>query len=348
MQTIRRWASTAALVSSLSLAPAATAASIGNLVVFGDSLSDPGNAAALTLLDPAPPPANPVKSFFPPTPTGRFSNGPTAAEYLAGIYGVPVVKGWPSAAGANNMAAGGALTGNGNYNFIINDPFGLNTYTAVGSTGASQQIAAFAAANPTALANADTLTMLWAGPNDFFLGFALASDPVAVVTSAVNNMAGNIVALFGAGARNILVPNMPDLGQTPALIGQGAAAAAGASAISAAYNANLYAAVDQLQLQFGSAGLRLFKADTAGLLIDAIEDPASFGFTNVNEACIDSPVAIAANCAGYLFFDGVHPTTAAHQLLAGEFAAAVPEPSTYALLALGLAALLVFARRRAA
>lgn len=38
----------------------------------------------------------------------------------------------------------------------------------------------------------------------------------------------------------------------------------------------------------------------------------------------------------WVFWDGVHPTTATHRILGTQFAAAVPEPATIVLLALGL------------
>ena len=66
------------------------------------------------------------------------------------------------------------------------------------------------------------------------------------------------------------------------------------------------------------------------------------GFTDVATPCVTSP----AGCEGALFFDGVHPTTAGHRLLADRFLAAiaVPEPPMSTLLLAALAGVLL--RRR--
>jgi phospholipase/lecithinase/hemolysin len=351
MQVIRRWAGALVLAAAVLVSANAGAAAITNLVVFGDSLSDPGNAAALT------PTGGPL-AFFPASPSGRFSNGPTAAEYMAQSLGITVTKGWPAAAGANNMAIGGALTGNGNYNFLIDDPAGLATnpaYATVGSTGVAQQIAAYKLANPAGLGAPGTMSMLWAGPNDFFLSFAqfragIAVDFTAVVIAAVTNMANNIGALaLQLGARDIFVPNMPDLGLTPAAAQLNALIPgfkALATNLSDAYNFELAKVIATAATSLGPLGVDMYSYDTAGYLRAVIAKPADFGFTNVTDACI--PAGLASNCAGYLFWDGVHPTTQAHWLLAGEFVSAIPEPSTYALLAIGLFAMLLVARRRRA
>ena len=52
-----------------------------------------------------------------------------------------------------------------------------------------------------------------------------------------------------------------------------------------------------------------------------------------------------ADAANYLFWDSVHPTDRGHTFIANVFAQAVPEPSTYALMVLGVAVVLVAARR---
>src|SRR5215470_6070233 len=71
---------------------------VGDLVVFGDSLADVGNASLAT------------QGAFPPSALyfqGRFSSGPIWVDTLAEYLGEPVIQ--PSLAGGLDYAFGGAL-----------------------------------------------------------------------------------------------------------------------------------------------------------------------------------------------------------------------------------------------
>ncbi len=320
-----------------------------SLLVFGDSLSDPGNAAAVTQLTPGP------GSLFPPTPNGRFSNGITAAEVLANLLGVPTQLGWPNAAGGTNFAVGGAMTGAGNFNFAIDSPVGLQApayASTVGVSGIQSQIGRF---QPALEYGASPLFFLQGGANDMFLGFASeqqapgSQDFNTIVGTAVNNMAGNILSLVNKGAKTIMVSNMPDLGLTPSALGAPAGFAAQATALTNGFNAALGQVVSDIDTGLPAA-YNIFIFDSAGLGRDAIATPPQ-GLTNVTQACLSSPAAIISDCAGYLFWDGVHPTGLAHgltgnALYSAAMAAAVPEPEAWLLMLAGLGLVAMRARRR--
>jgi outer membrane lipase/esterase len=289
-------------------APLASAASLvspySQLVFFGDSLSDNGNVYALS------------GGLFPPAPyvDGRFSNGPVAAEYMAGALGLPLT----------DFAFGGAKTGtdiNGNDNYRWD--LGLN------GTGMQAQVGLFAAGLGGASADASALYGVWGGPNDYFEAGLTPPESVA-------NLMGIINDLYTLGARNFFIPNMPDLGLTAQFFGT--AEQAFMTFVSQSFNALLDGGVMSLGLSLPDASFITF--DTFNFVHEVFADPASFGFANLTEACLGS-FACALDPGvqdGYLYWDGVHPTTAAHARLGLAFAeaVAVPEPGGLWLLALAL------------
>jgi len=316
-----------ALILALPLSASATPWT--GLVVFGDSLSDMGNAFALS------------GGAFPPSPpyAGKFSNGPVSAEYLADHLGVPLA---PSTSGGTNFAVAGATTGLLNYNFEVNFPNGLNQIPAFKNTGIAGQIGQFQGSNPV-FDPATTLFMVWGGPNDIFLAQDTNTDVIAAATQAVNNLAGDVLALAQLGAQHFLVPNMPDLGRTPFAISLGPLAQAQLEQLSAGFDAGLAAAMDQVENLFG-LDVRVF--DTFAFMNTILDNPAANGFTDTTTPCIATP-ALATGCEGFVFFDGVHPTTVAHARLGTGLASAVPLPTSLTLVLGGLALLALVQVRRA-
>jgi phospholipase/lecithinase/hemolysin len=307
------------------LSPAAAHA-YSALYVFGDSLSDAGNVYLATGgLEPAVPYVN-----------GQFSNGPTWVQDLSVSLGLGAEQ--PSLAGGNDYAFGGARTG----------------YAVPGSSSVptlQQQVASFSTAHG-GVAPSTALYSVWIGANDLFaiLGGGLTQAVAASDTVAAANVeTAAITQLAAAGAKDFVVPLVPNLGLTPDLTAAGAAAAAAATSLSQLYDTTLTTGLHALA---AADGISIAIVDAYSLIDAAVADPAAYGFVNVAASCYTGPYtgggSACDNPNQYLFWDGVHPTAAGQAFIAAAAEAAVPEPGTLATLGIGLAGLAMRRRRRSA
>lgn len=299
------------LQAAFSASSAVFAYAVDHMVVLGDSLSDIGNLYAAT---------EGGLPRDPPYWQGRSSNGPLWSELLAADLGAPLTS----------FAITGATTGT--YNVWDGDAiWGLHPNAPYG--GLQDQVADYigGGVDPAAL------HFLWAGGNNFT---SIPADPVAAVTQGVTDIVTAVGTLRAAGAANLRLINLPDLGLSPRLIEQGLSAQG--SALSDGFNAALVGALQTA----GLGDVPLF--DVTGLLREVVSDPEQYGLTNVTEACfkLSSPAAScflnpALDQDEYLFWDDIHPSRVTHAILAGEIRAslgpvAVPEPDAGALLVLGV------------
>ncbi len=300
----------AGLMAACLAAPAS--ANYSQIITFGDSLSDNGNLKALTGQPPFP--------YF----NGRFSNGPVAVEVMSQTLGLSLT----------DFAYGGAQTGLGN----LAGP-------ALNGTGVAGQVAQYGALTG-GHADASALFVVWAGPNDFFAGTNMLNPSTPF--NASTNLLADIQNLYGLGARDFFVPLMPNLGVTPSALKTDVAMpgfATLASGQSAIYNGLLTTGLANLSSTLSGINIKTF--DTSSFLSTQIALMNSQG-KDTTHACFDSSVpSICANPNDYLFWDGVHPTAASHYVLGKAFAAAVPEPETYALMLAGLVVAVAAKRRQA-
>ena len=278
----------------------ASAASFTGMYVFGDSLSDIGNVYNST-------------GGFPPFPydDGRFSNGPVWVETLGTQLGLnPAALTDPlsgNPAQGINYAFGGATTGTENtINPLLPAPL---------LPGLQQQIGTFAATTPVVDQNA--LYVVWAGANDYLGG------GITNTKKPVNNLKDSIQSLYGLGARNFMVLNLPDLGSTPTGVMNGQTTVLNER--TAKHNSRLQNALNTLDQSF--ADINLYNVNVNSLFRDAVDNPAQYGFANVTDPCVDlenpsNPNNLLCGLApesvqnSFLFWDTLHPTAAGHQIVA--------------------------------
>lgn len=321
----------AAAATVLLAASAPASAQFTSLTVFGDSLSDSGNNALIVGINGSQ--VITGNTYIPTQPyaSGTYSNGATWVTSFAAGIGLPTAAA-PSMAGGGNFAYGGART-------TINGPVAGFPFSA------ATQVAGFLSGAPATLAGSGLYVIAIGGNDVRDTGEAVAANPangaaiIGAAAAAYATGVGNMVdALQARGAVNIVVWGVPDVGRSPAARAGGPVVAGTASFISNSFNNAL-----QARLAGESFGVRYF--DVAGAIAGAFASPGSFGFSNVTDAC---GAVLGCDPATYLFWDGIHPTTAAQNLVAGAMLTAVPEPASVLLMSLGVAGLLAARRRSAA
>ncbi len=304
-----RLARASIVVALLLCAGAALAQDFTGTFFFGDSLTDAGTFAP-----------------FLPEGTGKFTTnpGPMWSEIFAERFGYAAD---PATLGGTNYAQGGArITG------LPGVP-STNPLTAAALPIATQ-IDTFLE-DVGGHADPHAFYAVWGGANDMFVAQTLPADQVSTYLALT---AGQEVTAIGklsaAGAKYILVPNLPDIGITPFGLSLGPSGSAAATAGASGYNLLLYRGLS-------AAGLRVIPADSFHLLQEVAANGARYGFTDVTHpACgaTSSLICTSANFVApnadktFLFADGVHPTSGGHELIADYFYSIVAAPFKLGLL----------------
>ena len=280
------------------------------LIFFGDSLTDSGNLYETTRALNAHNPQVPVLPPSPPYAQGRFSNGPTYAETLPDLLGVPESN-------VVNFAFAGAESGRTNSHPRLGQLF---TALNVGALHQVDRAVASSAVGPNSLA------VYFIGGNDY-QNRARSTDPQTLVTTVIGNVNTGISTLARAGQKNFVVLNLPNVGDTPAARVLGARDAFGR--LAAAHNAALAQAVNGLESRLG-VEITLVALDD--LFDDVAANPGLYGLSDTMKPCFFNPgqtppPGTVRDCStteatnSGLFYDDIHPTAHVHRINA-EYVAA--------------------------
>lgn len=344
------------LLAGWAMAGAAQAQSFDSVVVFGDSVSDPGNAAYFQNLQ------LPANLRYPDG--ANFSTNPdwVWTQHIEEFYG-DVGQYDPS---GTNYAFGGARVTRDLTSLSDNDQF----------SSISGQMGRYFASLDGEGANPDALYVLWGGANDLNLlgsggalervGAALESLnnlPAAVARfssdlaglpqtarTAASNYLGQIRYLQEKGAKTIVILNLPPIGDTPGVVPLDRALADIADIpVKDLLNTNGSLEFNQT-LADGLSGLGhgVVAVDVHGLFRELTRQPANYGFQSVTQgACTGTPIPDLpfndacgpANSAypypfsydpntkdTYLFADNAHPSGAGHQMLANVVTSTLSAP----------------------
>ncbi|MCM1984492.1 SGNH/GDSL hydrolase family protein [Lyngbya confervoides] len=317
-----------------------------NLYVFGDSLTDIGNIKNVTefvqpfdwlfgLDIPVAPP--PTPEGVPPYFEGRFSNGPVWIDIVADSLGKsltassklsvfrPGLLRFPSPITVTQEGLSVSPYFNGNLvDANVNFAFGgANTdQTGLGGgdfdtliPGALKQVGWLEkdlARSRESIAP-EALVIYWFGPNDYW------TNPQADPETTVGNIEEGLTRLIDMGAQNLLVPNMPNLSKVPRFNeAEGNPKPPYDSQVindfSLHHNALLQETLDGLIGEYPD--VNFIQLDVNALFEEALDPLSDFGFTNTVHPFLSPLTPMNADPKDYLFWDDIHPTAGAHDILA--------------------------------
>jgi len=294
--------------------PAPTAAptpdpTFSQIIIFGDSLSDTGNVHDRTDSKSGGTVTFPSDGYN--YSDGRWTNSsdtePASATYV-GVWHEQLARTFlniPAATfslgGGTNYAFGGATTNDGTHEeTVVSAPIFGDVTITIDDMG--RQMDDYLDARTI---DPNALYVVWGGGNDLF-----NDDSASNVTATAARATLLMARLGNAGAKYIMVPNVPPLGVIPKYAGAPAIQRS-LSAASASYRDQLSANLTARLSVFASQGvnLTLYPVDAWTNTIRVLAYPERYGFLDVRTAIQGNS---DANPDDFLFWDEKHPTTAGH------------------------------------
>ncbi|KAM7256705.1 hypothetical protein ACFE04_012446 [Oxalis oulophora] len=310
------------------------------MIVFGDSIVDPGNNNYIKTI---------TKCNFPPygrdltktEPIGRFCNGKIAPDFAAEMFGI---KDYIPPYLDPNLQIEDLLTG-------VSFASGGAGYDPISSTigpalSLSDQLDLFrnylakikSAAGEEKAANilSQGLFLICVGSNDIantYYGTPLRYPKydINAYTDLTTSFASSFFQeLYGLGARKVAVFGIPPIGCVPSQRtiygGMHRECSEKENKLALLYNSKLYSVIDHLNSQFSDS--KIVYVDVYYNLLSIIQNAAKYGFEVTTEGCCGTgelevsifcnPTKIEYSCqdaSKYIFWDSFHPTERTYQVL---------------------------------
>ncbi|CAN6191169.1 unnamed protein product [Urochloa humidicola] len=311
------------------------------VMTFGDSSVDVGNNDYLHTI---------IKANFPPygrdfanhVATGRFCNGKLATDITADTLGFttyPAAYLSPQASGQNLLiGANFASAGSGYYDHtaLMYHAIPLSQQLEYFREYQSKLAAVAGAAQAHSIISG-ALYIVSAGASDFVQNYYI--NPLLFKTQTADQFSDRLVSIFsntvsqlyGMGARRVGVTSLPPLGCLPAsitLFGHGSSGCVERlNRDSRSFNRKMNATVDALSARHADLKIAVFDIYTP--LLELATDPQAQGFTEARRGCCGTgtvettvllcnpkSVGTCPNATSYVFWDAVHPSEAANQVIA--------------------------------
>ncbi|EXB81606.1 GDSL esterase/lipase [Morus notabilis] len=309
------------------------------MFIFGDSVVDVGNNNQLaTIIKANFPPYG--RDFFNHRPTGRFTNGKLATDFVAEAlsftsyqpaYLSRQARGRNLLIGANfASASSGYLDATANLYHTVPLSRQLNNYKEY----QGRVVGILGAANATSLFSSG-IYLISAGSSDFVQNYYVnpllhnTYTPEQFTNILMQNYEKFIEDLYGLGARRIGVTALPPIGCLPAaitLFGSGndeCVTRLNHDAVS--FNTKLNSTSQRLQNRLSD--LKLVVLDIYQPLYDIVTNPTQHGFSEARRGCCGTGLVetsilcnpfsspTCTNASEYVFWDSFHPSEAANQIL---------------------------------
>ena len=270
------------------------------VVIFGDSLSDTGNLALFDLPFP----------YF----QNRISDGLLAVDYLAANLGGNADRSGHllgQTAGFNYSVSGGEIVGSSQ------DDLQAQVTAYLGRVSGQ--------------AESSALFVIVMGGNDVRAMRNMSAAAAAAATSqTITKLRTEVNRLVQAGAINFLIANVPDVGVIPETLeleNSNPGISARATLYTQNYNSSLATMLQDLRAQTSA---NLIEFDFFSTVEDIFENAAALGFTQTSVGCFDPDVPsfhpdclLGTRFDRFIFFDSIHPTGAANEIVGNAMIAAV-------------------------